>query len=179
MNLVQLVIKNRSMKSLVYVFFFLMLSTSSFAQSNLDSLMGIWNDKTQADTVRMEAMTKFIWGPNFFASNTDSTLALSMLMYETAINAKSKKYEAIALQIQGTCYSIMNDPMKGRDLFEQSLLIAEKIKYHDGIALSLNNLGVSYRLLNDLTKAGEYYLKSKIMQNSITTKRESYWLGLT
>ncbi len=138
----------------------LSLNFQVFSQVNLDSLYTIWENNAMADTIRMEALNKFIWGPNLFMSNTDSALVLSNRMYEMAIKSKSKKYEAKALQIQGTCYTIMKEHMKGKDLIEQSLKIAEKINYHDGTALSLNNLGVNYRFRNDLTKAKDYYLKS-------------------
>ena len=157
------------MKNLITLIF-LFLSIGSYSQVNLDSLFTIWENKAMADTIRMEALNKFIWGPNLFVSNTNSALTLSNSMYEMAIKSKSKKYEVIALQTQGTCYSIMKDLMKGIDLTEQSLKIAEKINYHDGIALSLNNLGVSYRLLNDLTKAEEYYLKSKAYAEQYNNK---------
>lgn len=129
---------------------------------NLDSLMGVWNDKTQADTIRMEALNKFIWEPMMLDDKLDSGEVLSQLIYDLAIKTGSRKYEVIGLNNLGACQALRGNIPMAIERFEQGLKIAEEIGYPRGIFESLQSLGVTYgAFLNDIPK-GETYLSRSL-----------------
>ena len=61
----------------------LLLSFSSKAQVNLDSLWNVWNDKTQPDTNRLKAMKSIAWDGYLF-SQPDSGFYFAQMAYDFA-----------------------------------------------------------------------------------------------
>ena len=61
------------------------------AQVNLDSLFGVWNDETKADTSRLKAIDKIAWNGYLF-SQPDSAFYFAQLEYDFALKVDNKKY---------------------------------------------------------------------------------------
>ena len=66
----------------------LWLTTASAV--NLDSLWGVWNDSTQADTNRLKAMEKIAWDGYLF-TQPDSAFYFAQLQYDLAESINNKK----------------------------------------------------------------------------------------
>ena len=47
-------------RTLCYLALFI-FSNSSFSQTNLDSLYGVWKDETTVDSMRIKAFDDYIW----------------------------------------------------------------------------------------------------------------------
>ena len=78
---------------------------------NLDSLWGVWNDKTQPDTNRLEAMEKIAWDGYLF-SQPDSAFYFSQMRYDFAESTNNKKFMADALNTQGVSFAIRSNYSK-------------------------------------------------------------------
>ena len=77
----------------------LLICFSSKAQVNLDSLWGVWNDKTQPDTNRLKAMQRIAWDGYLF-SQPDSAFYFAQKVYdfaEAVDNKKSVSYTHLTL----------------------------------------------------------------------------------
>ena len=83
--------------------FLLLLSFSSKAQVNLDSLWGVWNDKTQQDTNRLKAMIDIAWDGYLF-SQPDSAFYFAQKGYDFAEATNHKKWMANSLNMQGVSF---------------------------------------------------------------------------
>ena len=94
-------------KHLFLVIIFLGLLTSinaqTFTKVKQDSLLGVWNDINQPDTLRLEALG-IIAIEGFRFKNPDSTLYYGQLQYDFARSIKNKKYIILALNIIGDAH---------------------------------------------------------------------------
>ena len=70
---------------------------------NLDSLWGVWNDKSQPDTNRLKAMDKIAWN-GYLSSQPDSTFYFAQMEYDLAEATGNKKQMAGALNTQGVSF---------------------------------------------------------------------------
>ncbi|HIA36592.1 MAG TPA: hypothetical protein EYN89_07615 [Flavobacteriales bacterium] len=70
---------------------------------NLDSLWGVWNDKSQHDTMRLKAMQEISWEGYLF-SQPDSSFYLAGLQLNLAEETGNKHWIASALNTQGATF---------------------------------------------------------------------------
>jgi signal transduction histidine kinase len=157
------------MKSLVFAMLLLPLLTA--AQSSLppqiaDSLWEIWQDETQADTTRLEAMDEYIWNGYLF-TQPDSAFHYAQLEYEFAKSKGLKTQMADALNAQGISFAIRGNYDSAIDYFIKSLKIKEEIGDQEGIANLLNNIGIIYEDQGDYTRAVDNYLRSLKIREEI------------
>jgi len=138
---------------------FLLISFNSKAQVNLDSLWGVWNDKTQPDTSRLKAMKSIAWDGYLF-SQPDSAFYFAQMGYDLAEARNNKKWMAILLNTQGVSFYIRGDYESSFDYYNNSLKISEKNKDKQCIASSLSNIGIIYDIQGDFAKAIDYYTRS-------------------
>ena len=75
----------------------LLISFSSKAQVNLDSLWGVWNDKNQADTNRLKAIHG-IARKGYLYSQSDSAFYFAQMGYDFAEARNNKKWMAAYLK---------------------------------------------------------------------------------
>ncbi|MHB1278567.1 MAG: hypothetical protein ACYC1Q_09215 [Bacteroidia bacterium] len=54
-------------KKYLIVFLLVWIGQGAVAQINIDSLNGVWNDKTAADTTRLDALQKITWEVYLFS----------------------------------------------------------------------------------------------------------------
>ena len=118
----------------------MLISFSSKAQVNLDSLWGVWNDKTQSDTNRLKAMKSIAYDGYLF-SKPDSAFYFAQMGYDFAEARNNKKWMADALNIQGISFSIRGNYEKALEYYSNSLAINKEIGNKKGIAASYNNIG--------------------------------------
>ena len=157
------------MKKLFSIFFLFLLSClNGFAQSSLpqkiaDSLWSVWTDKTQHDTIRLEAIKKYAWDGYLFAQ-PDSAFYYSQLQYNFAKSKGLKKHQANALNTEGASFFIKGDYAKSIDYHTRSLQLREEIGDQKGIAASLGNIGNIYKDQGDaqsnLVQKEELYKKA-------------------
>ena len=96
------------------------------AQTNLDSLWGVWNDKTQADTTRLKAMDNIAWDGYLF-SQPDSAFYFAQMQYDLAEKSGLKKQMSSALNTQGISFAIRGEYPVALDYYQRSLKISEEI----------------------------------------------------
>jgi len=149
----------------------MLISFSSKAQEvNLDSLWGVWNDKTQPDTSRLKAMSGIAWKGYLF-SQPDSAFYFSQLLYDFAFRVNNQKYMGIALNTQGISFAIRADYEKALMLYEKSLAIAIETNDKRQIRYCYNNLGILYDSKGDLNDALNYYIKSLEIADDLNDKK--------
>lgn len=148
----------------LFTFSFSLLTLASQAQTNLDSLWGVWNDKTQADTTRLDAMYNIAWD-GYLNSQPDSAFYFAQMQYDLAEKSGLKEQMAGALNTQGASFWIRGDYPKALDNFQRCLEIQEEMGDKYGIAGTLNNMGAIYKDQGDYPKALDYYQRIlKIME---------------
>ena len=148
----------------------LLLSFSSKAQVNLDSLWGVWNDKTQPDTNRLKAMHNIAYYGYLF-SQPDSAFYFAQMGYDFAEARNNKKGMANSLNIQGISFDVRGNYKKALEYYSESLAMQEKIGDKKGIGNANNNIGMIYSDQGNYEKALEYYSKSLVIKEEIDDKR--------
>jgi class 3 adenylate cyclase/TPR repeat protein len=129
------------------------------AQTNLDSLYSIWEDETQADSIRVAAYKDYLW-KGFLFSQPDTTFILAEALYTYAADKNYPKAKSIAYNIQGLSHYLQSDYPKALRYYEQSLAIRKQLGNQNEIAISLNNIGIIYKVQGYSPKALEYFLQS-------------------
>lgn len=157
------------MNKLLVIALISFVGVSLKAQINLDSLRGVWNDKSQADTTRLEAMKKIAWDGYLF-SQPDSAFHFAQLHYELAKKKGLKEQMALALNIQGVSFHIRANYPQALEYYQRSLKIREEIGDKEGIAGSLSNIGLIYTDQSDYSKALGYYQRSLKISEEIGDK---------
>lgn len=72
------------------IFIFLLILPFSFkSQINIDSLWSVWNDESQSDTSRLDAMRMISWEGYLF-THPDSAFYFAQLMYDFAKEKREK-----------------------------------------------------------------------------------------
>ena len=137
---------------------------------NLDSLWGVWTDKTQPDTNRLKAMHKIAWN-GYLYSKPDSAFYFAQMGYDFAESVSNKKLMAGALNTQGASFYIRADYAKAIDYLARSLKIQEELGNKKGIAASLSNIGMIYNNQGDYAKAIDYYSRSLKIQEELGDKK--------
>lgn len=136
----------------------LFTATSTYAQVNIDSLLAIWNDPSQQDTSRLEAINKISWNGYLF-TQPDSAYYFSEKQLEFARERNLTKYITLALSTQGAYFYFQGDYSKALERHSECLKIKEDIGDKLGMAKSLNNIGLVYKRRGDPNKALDYYTR--------------------
>jgi class 3 adenylate cyclase/Tfp pilus assembly protein PilF len=129
------------------------------AQTNLDSLYTIWQDKTQPDSNRLKALDDYIWF-GYVYSNPDKALVLSDTLFEFSKKSGKKKVMASALNMKGLAFYNKGDYLKAIHDHEGSLKIQNEIGNDYGAATSLNNIGMTYQSQGNYINGLKYYQES-------------------
>ncbi len=142
----------------------------SNAQVNIDSLKGIWDDASQADTTRLEAI-KLISRKGYLFTQPDSAFYFAQEMLEFAETKKELKYIGAALNIQGISFAIRGNYDTAVIFFLKGLKLFEEIENKEGIGNSYIALGNIHKFQGEFDKAVEYYSKSLKLQEEIGDKQ--------
>ncbi len=125
---------------------------------NLDSLWAIWQDNTQHDTIRLNAMHNYA-KKGYLFSQPDSAFYFAGLEYKFAKNKGCNKQMAAALNTQGVSLWIQGDYENAINYHTKCLKIQVKIGNKQGVANSLGNIGNIYKEKGDYENAINYFLK--------------------
>ena len=157
------------LKKIILLLFLLVLIIELRAQTNLDSLWTVWQDKNQADTARLNALHRFTWDGYLF-SQPDSAYFFAQLQYDFANKTSDKNQEARALNTQGASFWVKGDYQSAIELYKKSLLIDEEIGNKKGIGTSLNNIGAVYSEQGQSILALDFFRKSLKIREEIGHK---------
>nr|AOE12545.1 serine/threonine protein kinase [uncultured bacterium]CCF99359.1 serine/threonine protein kinases [uncultured Cytophagia bacterium] len=147
----------------------LLISFSSKAQVNLDSLWSVWNDKTQPDTNRLKAMNKIAWDGYLF-SQPDSAFYFAQMQYDFALSVNNKRFMAHSISTQGVSFAIRGNYEKSLEYFLKTLEIRKEIDDKKGMGDSCNNIGNIYDDQGNYEKALEYHSQSLAINKEIGNK---------
>jgi tetratricopeptide (TPR) repeat protein/serine phosphatase RsbU (regulator of sigma subunit) len=153
----------------------LILPSFTWAQPSLlpkvaDSLWNIWQDETQPDTARINAIHDYAWD-GYLYTQPDSAFYYAQLQCNFAKTKGLKKQMANALNTQGISLSIQGDYDKAIDYFTRSLKIREEIGDKQDIAATLNNFGIIYKNQGDYAKAIDYNTRSLKIREEMGYKK--------
>ena len=146
----------------------LVLGISTYAQMNLDSLLIIWNDTSQADTIRLDAIKDL--SENYWNNNPDSALVLARKMLNLATAKGLKRYQADAFMLQGGPYFVKGDIEKSIETVTQCLVLAQEIGYPWGVARAYSGLGAMYNGQGNFRESLEYQKRALVIAEEMATK---------
>ena len=149
----QLIMKKQALTSIL-VFF----SLSLFAQINIDSLIVIWNDTTQPDTVRLQSMQQ-ISLDGYLQSKPDSAFYYAQLEYELAQETGHRKWMALASFTKGTAWSYRGEFIKALEFYTEGLKISEELQDKDLINTADFYTGIIYWKQGKWDEALNIYLR--------------------
>ena len=114
-----------------------------FAQSSkIDSLTTIWEDITQADSVRYEAgLDKFMLQ---FRKNLDTARQMGFKILKFTKGKQNLKWEATALRFIGNSYAVQGRFQEALDYFVESHELVSQLSDKKEMATTLNNIGTIY-----------------------------------
>ena len=152
------------------LFVFLLSATNGFAQSEKqtslrDSLMAVWNERDNPDSVRLKAMDDLIW-EIYLYKKPDSAVFFASIQYDFAKKCNHRKYMAMALNNQGIALDLMAEYDDALQKYEASLKIRSEIADKQGMASTYNNIGSLHRT------RGNYVLAIENFQKSLKLKEE-------
>jgi serine phosphatase RsbU (regulator of sigma subunit)/Tfp pilus assembly protein PilF len=145
------------------------ISLNTFAQGEMDSLWSVWNDESEADTVRLLTMNAIV-RKGFLFATPDSAFDLLQLQYEFAKSKENSKWMASARSLQGVTFHIRGNFSEAIKFYNESLVHAEKNNDQKLIANSLNNIGIIHKEQRNFDKALEYFKKSYTIKKEIGDK---------
>jgi adenylate cyclase len=135
-------------------------------QTALDSLLSIWQDKTQSDSVRVRAFKIYIWD-GFLFTNTDSAVSLSEELQDYSKERNYLSGIAESYNLRGIASSIKRDYPKALNYYQKAIKIDRKLGNAKSLAATQNNIGVIYFNQGDYTKALKYF------ENNIKTLEQA------
>ena len=140
------------------------------AQPGLDSLLGVWQDRTLSDSVRARAFESYIWKGHLF-SNRDTALVLADELMAFSKERDLLDGQMSALNIQAVASAISEDLPKALELNERVLALARQAGDRERIAGTLGNMGIIYRKQGDLPRALDHYQQSLAMNEELNDQR--------
>ncbi len=158
------------MKKLILVLLTSVISLNLTAQGYLDSLHNIWNDTSQSDSVRLDALHAFAWDGYLF-SFPDSAFYYAQIEYDLAEESNNKVMMSRALNTQAISWHVRGDYDKALEFLFKSMEIKEEIGDKLGIAGAQNNIGRIYERQGDFVKALEYYNRSLKIKEEMGDQR--------
>ena len=157
------------MKRLIYIWLLMPLITIAQPdppQQMADSLWQVWQNETQSDSLRLDALDAFIWRTYLF-TQPDSAFYYAQMEFEFARNKGLKMQMADALNVQGISFAIRSDYENAIDYFVSSLKIKEEIGDQTGVANLLNNIGIINEKQGNYQQAIENYRQSMEIQEEL------------
>ncbi|MFD1553515.1 hypothetical protein DNU06_07520 [Putridiphycobacter roseus] len=124
-----------------------------------DSLIKVWENPKNHDTLRFEAYKNYIWETYMF-TNPDTALVLSKELYDLAEKKAISKYMVAALNHQAVAYSILGQTDQSLVLYAQSLSLAMENHNEIGAGVIYSNMGVIYTDRGAYKEAAENYFKA-------------------
>jgi tetratricopeptide (TPR) repeat protein len=143
----------------------------AFAQ-NTDSLFKVYNDKTQADTNRLNAMQ--VIASSLSGNNPDTAIMLAeqeVKLANSLQDEKGKKWVAKAFNTIGIAFNNKGNYPKAIEYYLKTLKLKEEIGDKRGIGACYGNIGIVYKNQSNYPKALEYLLKTLKIMEEIKNKQ--------
>jgi len=145
------------------------LATPCAAQSDLDSLLRIWNDPTQHDSVRVLAYKHYVWD-GFLFSRPDTAYRLAEAMHAYARQHDYRKAASNGHQLQGIADQLQGNSARAMDHYLKELEIDEAMGDEPRTASTLDNIGSLFLGQGNYPMALDYYQKALEMNERIANK---------
>ncbi|TNE60525.1 MAG: hypothetical protein EP344_07070, partial [Bacteroidetes bacterium] len=113
------------MKKTILLTLCLFASQVLLSQVNTDSLKAIFHDRTQADSVRLEAL--YAVSNAVLFSQPDSAIFYAQQLYEEATKLDNKVFVGLALNTKGTALNVKGYHDMALENLERSLNIFEEV----------------------------------------------------
>lgn len=165
------------MRNAIFLILLPLLTTCLSAQTNLDSLYALWEDKTHSDSIRTYAFASYIEYGYLLKGKPDSAFFLAEEMIAFGQEKKYPNARARGYYIQANSFYFRDSFPKTLDYLERSLKISRLANYKNGIAYTLNRMGRIYQIQSDYLKALDYYQQSLEIREEIGNK-EGVSIGL-
>lgn len=165
--------KLQCMKKLLFLVL-IVTSHGAVAQFNADSLLSIWEDINQEDTIRTKAYSQLIW-KGFLFSKPDTAYSMCETLRVFAFESNLPIWQAEARKMQGISFYLKGDILKALTYYEMEYAI--NLELNDSFRIS-NSIGNMARVYSDRGKqdiALEMYLSEiNVFKNALTDERLSY-----
>ena len=125
---------------------------------NTDSLWNVWNDPSNPDSLRMQAMKSITWKVIF--ENPDSGYILADKLYDLALKNQDKYMQCWSYKAKGISRDIEGDYDEAMTLYNKGLKIAQAAGIIREDGNFYHNIGLVYRNQGDYKKALDAYNKS-------------------
>ena len=146
-----------------------MLGLSLKAQ-NPDSLYALWQDQTQADSMRVQAYEDYI-SNEYLYSWPDTAVILAEALHAYAKKQHYPIASATGYNLQGIANYVQGNYPQALEYFQKSLAIKEELGDKMGIAKNLNNIGLIYMNQGNTPRALEYFQKSQAIKEELGDKK--------
>ena len=137
---------------------FLGLHLSALAGVELDSLRKIWNDSTQTDSLRFEAVLEIAWWYDIEVPDSMGTNAQLAIDYARTTN--NQEGLARGYHAKGTFHYYIDEYEEALQSFGESLQIFEELEDKRGISGVHNRIGVIYMAMGNYARSIEYLTRS-------------------
>jgi signal transduction histidine kinase/ActR/RegA family two-component response regulator/Tfp pilus assembly protein PilF len=160
--------------------FCLNTQAQTFTKVKQDSLMFVWEDTSQPDIDRLNAVQE-ISQEGYRFKNPDSAFYYAQLQYDFARSIKNKEFQVRALNAQGDVYLLKGDPDKAFDILTSALKLSEELSDKKSKINTLGNISRMFELKGDLEKALDYNLQilslSEEIQDTLTIGKSLATIG--
>jgi len=149
----------KPLKNKFFLFVFVLLSISTHAQVDLDSLWGVWIDNDKEDTTRLEAIYKFA-SDGYLYNQPDSALYFAQLMFDFALEGGNRFYQANAFYLKGDVNFNQENFVGALKNYNSALNIYEDIDDKMHISSALLQIGNICYQNDNYPQALSYWINS-------------------
>ncbi len=138
--------------------FGLLIAVHTCTAVNIDSLLDVWRDHRQPDSIRLVALYDAAY--ELIYIDRDTALYFAELQYDFALKSGYPVYAANARYIQGVNYYYAGLYTEALEHYQLSLNLFEELEKEASIASCLNNMGAIFTLWGDYLVAVSFYTRS-------------------
>ena len=139
------------------------------AQTKLDSLWLVWQDISNSDSSRLNAIYNYAWD-GYLEDLPDSAFHFAEIQYKYANSINSELFMAKALKLQAISFEKRNDAKNAVLYFKKSLSIFIKLELKNEISSIYNRIGVTFHDLGNYEEALHNYINSLEIAESTNDK---------
>lgn len=149
------------MKRIILIALVAFTGISLQADSKLDSMYSVWEDKSKHDSFRLQAYYYYVYNGILF-NNPDSAFKLATEQLDYMKGKPYQGFKASFIGIQAISNGIKSNYPEALKYFHQCLEIYKKNKNESGIASTLSNIGLVHKY------TGNYAIALKTLNRSLT-----------
>ncbi len=127
----------------IFLTFSLLFLFTLNSQVNVDSLKLVWNDNSNADSTRKDALRSLIWN-EYLNTQVDSAIKYAILMRDFSDEKNQKQWLADSYNSLGSAYRIKGEYLLAIDYLEKCIDLNKELGNQLGEASALGNLGILY-----------------------------------